>query len=231
MKCHYPDVFACALLNAQPMGFYSAGDDRRGRQAARRRGPSRRRAATATGTARWKPTRRPGGTVRFAIRMGLRYVKGLGRGALGADRSGARASGRSPRSRISSSARGLDEGTLTRLAEAGALAGFDAEPPRRAVGGAGRGAHARARRWPCRRRERTPRFDDAGRLRDDRLGLPHHRPQPARPPAGAAARAAARAAPARRPHASTPCATAGACATRAWSSAASGPAPPRAWSS
>lgn len=24
LKCHYPDVFACALLNAQPMGFYSA---------------------------------------------------------------------------------------------------------------------------------------------------------------------------------------------------------------
>jgi len=23
MKCHYPDVFACALLNSQPMGFYS----------------------------------------------------------------------------------------------------------------------------------------------------------------------------------------------------------------
>ncbi len=25
LKCHYPDAFACALLNAQPMGFYSAG--------------------------------------------------------------------------------------------------------------------------------------------------------------------------------------------------------------
>ena len=24
MKCYYPEVFACALLNAQPMGFYSA---------------------------------------------------------------------------------------------------------------------------------------------------------------------------------------------------------------
>ncbi len=23
LRCHYPDVFACALLNAQPMGFYS----------------------------------------------------------------------------------------------------------------------------------------------------------------------------------------------------------------
>ncbi|MCI5076644.1 error-prone DNA polymerase [Oricola sp.] len=24
LKCHYPDAFACALLNSQPMGFYSA---------------------------------------------------------------------------------------------------------------------------------------------------------------------------------------------------------------
>ena len=23
LKCHYPDVFACALLNSQPMGFYA----------------------------------------------------------------------------------------------------------------------------------------------------------------------------------------------------------------
>jgi error-prone DNA polymerase len=23
IKCHYPAVFACALLNAQPMGFYA----------------------------------------------------------------------------------------------------------------------------------------------------------------------------------------------------------------
>ncbi|TIT90599.1 MAG: hypothetical protein E5W43_32940, partial [Mesorhizobium sp.] len=22
MKCHHPDVFCCALLNSQPMGFY-----------------------------------------------------------------------------------------------------------------------------------------------------------------------------------------------------------------
>ena len=23
IKCHYPEVFACALLNSQPMGFYA----------------------------------------------------------------------------------------------------------------------------------------------------------------------------------------------------------------
>ncbi len=25
LKCHHPDIFACSLLNAQPMGFYSSG--------------------------------------------------------------------------------------------------------------------------------------------------------------------------------------------------------------
>ena len=28
LKCHYPEVFACALLNSQPMGFYAPGPDR-----------------------------------------------------------------------------------------------------------------------------------------------------------------------------------------------------------
>ena len=34
VKCHYPDVFCAALLNAQPMGFYAPGADRAGRAAA-----------------------------------------------------------------------------------------------------------------------------------------------------------------------------------------------------
>ena len=28
LKCHHPAVFAAALLNSQPMGFYAAGADR-----------------------------------------------------------------------------------------------------------------------------------------------------------------------------------------------------------
>ena len=28
LKCHYPDVFACALLNSQPMGFYAPAQNR-----------------------------------------------------------------------------------------------------------------------------------------------------------------------------------------------------------
>jgi error-prone DNA polymerase len=34
LKCHHPDVFCCALLNAQPMGFYAPGADRARRGAA-----------------------------------------------------------------------------------------------------------------------------------------------------------------------------------------------------
>ena len=38
IKCHYPDVFAAAILNSQPMGFYATGADRARRAGARRRG-------------------------------------------------------------------------------------------------------------------------------------------------------------------------------------------------
>ena len=43
MKCHHPDVFCCAILNAQPMGFYAPAQLVRDAQAARGRDPARRR--------------------------------------------------------------------------------------------------------------------------------------------------------------------------------------------
>jgi error-prone DNA polymerase len=43
LKVHHPAAFACALLNSQPMGFYSAVEHRRGRQTPR--SAPRRRAA------------------------------------------------------------------------------------------------------------------------------------------------------------------------------------------
>jgi error-prone DNA polymerase len=41
-KCHHPDIFCAALLNAQPMGFYAPGADRAGCEGATgsRCGPS-----------------------------------------------------------------------------------------------------------------------------------------------------------------------------------------------
>ncbi len=89
MKLHHPAEFACALLNAQPMGFYSphtiVRDARR--HGVEVLGPCVR--AFASATARWSRVRpRPdrsgtpsrGGTrIRRsdAMRVGLRYVRGL----------------------------------------------------------------------------------------------------------------------------------------------------------
>ena len=49
IKCHYPDVFAAALLNSQPMGFYAPAQIVRDAQRARRRGPAGRRESVGLG--------------------------------------------------------------------------------------------------------------------------------------------------------------------------------------
>ena len=43
LKCHYPAEFTCALLNAQPMGFYAPATIVEDARAPRRRGPARGR--------------------------------------------------------------------------------------------------------------------------------------------------------------------------------------------
>ncbi len=71
MKCHHPDVFCAALLNAQPMGFYAPAQIVRDAQQARRRGPAGLASTPATGTARWKPVGAlPGGAPRLRGRCG-----------------------------------------------------------------------------------------------------------------------------------------------------------------
>jgi error-prone DNA polymerase len=75
LKCHYPAEFSCALLNAQPMGFYTPAtivEDAKRHQVSVR--------PIAVQASYWDCTLEPciqsaGG---FAVRMGLRYVKGLG---------------------------------------------------------------------------------------------------------------------------------------------------------
>jgi len=130
MKRHYPDVFCCALLNAQPMGFYSPAtliED------AKRHGVAvlpvdvqasewdctlERVEATLAQLGR----RSPGdvGVRRFAVRVGLRYVKGLreeaGRRLVAARRRG-------PFRSIDDFGHrsGCDDGALERLATAGAF--------------------------------------------------------------------------------------------------------------
>ncbi len=77
VKCHHPDVFACALLNAQPMGFYAPAQIVRD---ARQHGVEIR--PISINDSRWDctlETPRPGEAKKrtFALRLGLRMAKGL----------------------------------------------------------------------------------------------------------------------------------------------------------
>jgi error-prone DNA polymerase len=78
MKCHHPDVFCCALLNAQPMGFYAPAQIVRD---ARQHGVEVR--PVCVNASRWdctlEPTSgEPAGGRFLAVRLGLCMVKGLG---------------------------------------------------------------------------------------------------------------------------------------------------------
>ena len=79
LKCHYPDVFACALLNSQPMGFYAPAQIVRD---ARDHGVEVR--PTDVNHSDWDCTLEAGGegaegapSGRFALRLGLRRIRGM----------------------------------------------------------------------------------------------------------------------------------------------------------
>ena len=73
LKCHHPDVFACALLNAQPMGFYAPAQIVRD---AREHGVEVRPADVhASG---WDNSLEHGADGGHALRLGLRQITGLG---------------------------------------------------------------------------------------------------------------------------------------------------------
>lgn len=74
MKCWHPDAFCCALLNAQPMGFYAPAQIVRD---AREHGVEVR--PVCINRSRWDCTlETTEDDRRFAVRLGLRMVKGLG---------------------------------------------------------------------------------------------------------------------------------------------------------
>ena len=73
LKCHHPDVFCCAILNSQPMGFYAPAQLVRD---ARLHGVEVR--PLDVNHSRWDCTLEPAAPGRFAVRLGLRYAKGLG---------------------------------------------------------------------------------------------------------------------------------------------------------
>jgi error-prone DNA polymerase len=72
LKCHTPAAFTCALLNSQPMGFYSASQLV---QDVRRHGVEVR--AIDINTSDWDCTLETGEDNAAALRLGLRQVKGL----------------------------------------------------------------------------------------------------------------------------------------------------------
>jgi error-prone DNA polymerase len=114
MKRHHPDVFCCALLNSQPMGFYAPAQLVRDAQA---HGIEVR--PVDVNHSRWDCTLEPGRGGRLAVRLGLRLAKGLSNqeGALVAL---ARAAGAFPSIEDLWRRAGVSVAALERLAEADA---------------------------------------------------------------------------------------------------------------
>jgi error-prone DNA polymerase len=70
MKCHHPDVFCCAILNSQPMGFYAPAQLAKD---ARVHGVELR--WLDVNKSGWDCTLEPDGERRFAVRLGFRMAR------------------------------------------------------------------------------------------------------------------------------------------------------------
>ena len=81
IKCHYPAVFACALLNSQPMGFYAPAQIVRD---ARAHGVEVR--PVDVNASYWDNALEPDGRGGLALRLGFRQMKGMRAGRGGLDR-------------------------------------------------------------------------------------------------------------------------------------------------
>ncbi|MSP41084.1 MAG: DNA polymerase III subunit alpha [Deltaproteobacteria bacterium] len=120
LKCHYHAEYTCSLLNAQPMGFYTPAtivEDAKRHDVIVR--------SIDAQASDWDCTleRCVRSTGDFAVRMGLRYVKSLGEGEW---QRIASARCIRPFASLEDFVRrtGLDEGSLSALAEAGAFESF-----------------------------------------------------------------------------------------------------------
>ncbi|MBI4954238.1 MAG: error-prone DNA polymerase [Myxococcales bacterium] len=175
LKVHHPAAFVCALVNAQPMGFYTPGSLVRDAQAhgvtvrpvrveasdwdctLEAASERERQAASATraGPARDRD---------LCVRLGLRLVAGLGKESgerVVAVRAERRARGVEPPFASVDDfahATGLRQDELDRLASAGALEGI--EPERREA------------LWRIRAPRAPGLFEDRAIERDERAGLP-----------------------------------------------------------
>ena len=72
LKCHHPEVFACALLNSQPMGFYAPAQIVRD---AREHGVTVRR--VCINASYWDNVLEPDGRGGLALRLGFRQIKAM----------------------------------------------------------------------------------------------------------------------------------------------------------
>ena len=118
LKCNHPAVFTCAMLDAQPMGFYAPAtliED------VQRHGVEVRPVDARVSD--WDCALEPSSVAHpspWAIRMGLRFVKGLQT----SDRDGLRAARLAPDFETFVRQSRLGERSLTALAEAGAFESF-----------------------------------------------------------------------------------------------------------
>lgn len=118
IKFHHPGIFACALLNAQPMGFYAPAQIVRD---AREHGVIVR--PICINASFWDNVMEPDGTGGLALRLGFRQIKGLSEEDatwVTAARGNGYRSVRDVWRRA-----GLGPNVIVRLAEADAFAGID----------------------------------------------------------------------------------------------------------
>ena len=114
LKRHHPEVFSCALLNAQPMGFYAPAQIVRD---AREHGVDVR--PVCVECSYWDNVLEPVGDGALAVRLGFRQIKGF-REEDGLWLAAARGNGYREIDAVWRRA-GLDRAALTRLAEADAF--------------------------------------------------------------------------------------------------------------
>ncbi|HEX2228609.1 MAG TPA: error-prone DNA polymerase, partial [Candidatus Binatia bacterium] len=154
LKCHYPAEFACALLNAQPMGFYAPAtivED------AKRHGIVVH--PLDAQLSQWNCTLEICGDSAggFAVRVGLRYVKGLGEGDWKMIWNARQAASFTSLEDFVRRAK-LNEDALGLLAEAGAFDGL-AVDRRHALWELRRLVRARSESLPLNARENRPEFE------------------------------------------------------------------------
>jgi error-prone DNA polymerase len=120
IKCRYPDVFAAAILNSQPMGFYQPAQLVRD---ARAHGVEIRGADVNFST--WDCTLEPGADGKCAVRLGFRLIAGLAKEET-EKLIAVRGNGFSSIERLAAIS-GISRFTIERLAEADAFRslGFD----------------------------------------------------------------------------------------------------------